>query len=475
MTALLRRPRVLLTAVLAVGLLLPAAPASAQTDPLWIAIDGGPISGYDNAVGVAVNPVNGTVNVTGAVPGRERRPGQFTNFDYANVAYRAGDGARVARALYNGPGTEDPDGLDNDFPSAIAADPRSGNVYVTGTSQGMGTGRDYATVAYGPNGARLWVARYHGGGTDNAMDMTVNPATGDLYVTGWSARGGAVDYATVAYGRDGRLLWEARYNAGGGGSNLAEAVAVDPASGNVYVTGSSSSGAEDQFATVAYSAAGDQLWAVEYDRDGNDRPSDIAVDPGNGNVYVTGFSAGSPTNAADLATVAYRADGTPLWEATYDDPDDRTAVAVGLAVHPLTGDVSVAGTLEDDFGVSSSILTLTYSAGGTTLWADEYAGAGNAVNRAVAISLDQRTGTTYVTGMSDTFEVGVDSDPKIATIAYDNTGNRLRADIYDSTGSDVPQAMAVDAGTGRLYVTGYTTALDEDGDYLTLAYPAAGR
>jgi len=43
---------------------------------------------------------------------------------------------------YNGPGNG------QDFATAMAVSPASGTVYVTGQSDGINTGPDYATVAY---------------------------------------------------------------------------------------------------------------------------------------------------------------------------------------------------------------------------------------------------------------------------------------------------------------------------------------
>ena len=51
---------------------------------------------------------------------------------------------------YNGPGNS------GDQARAIAVD-GSGNVYVTGGSDGSGTSGDYATIKYDPQGNELWV------------------------------------------------------------------------------------------------------------------------------------------------------------------------------------------------------------------------------------------------------------------------------------------------------------------------------
>ncbi|MCI0450683.1 MAG: SBBP repeat-containing protein [Chlorobi bacterium] len=54
----------------------------------------------------------------------------------------------------------------SDFGRSLCVD-ESGNVYVAGQSQGIaGTGFDYGTVKYSPNGALLWAQRYNGPGSN---------------------------------------------------------------------------------------------------------------------------------------------------------------------------------------------------------------------------------------------------------------------------------------------------------------------
>src|SRR3989442_6339982 len=90
---------------------------------------------------------------------------------------------------YNGPG------MGFDVGGSVVTD-LAGNVYVTGTSMGSGTGLDYVTIKYSPSGAPspTWpdvgfgvgVRRYNGpvSGFDEAIKIFVDPM-GNVYVTGY--------------------------------------------------------------------------------------------------------------------------------------------------------------------------------------------------------------------------------------------------------------------------------------------------
>jgi hypothetical protein len=98
--------------------------------------------------------------------------------------------------------------------NAIALD-SAGNVYVTGQSPGPGTGNDYATIKYSPDGQELWVQRYDGPahGDDVATAIAVAP-DGSVYVTGWSTTASnLIEITTIKYAQSPGLTLDTNRNA----------------------------------------------------------------------------------------------------------------------------------------------------------------------------------------------------------------------------------------------------------------------
>ncbi len=152
--------------------------------------------------------------------------------------------------------------------TAIAVD-ASGNVYVTGESYGSGTYYDYATIKYNSNGVEQWVKRYNGPGNsgDYAASIAVD-GSGNVYVTGRSEGSGTSDdYATIKYNSNGVEQWVQRYNGPRNFYDYAYAIAID-GSGNVYVTGMSVGSIWSSYATIKY-----QQNPVSVEQDKSNLPS----------------------------------------------------------------------------------------------------------------------------------------------------------------------------------------------------------
>ena len=310
----------------------------------WVARYDGPGHDLDTAMAIAVDP-SGNVYVTG------RSTGSGANYDCATVKYSpSGQEAWVAR--YNGPGNGYDEGR------AIAVD-GSGNVYVTGPSAGSGGDFDYFTIKYDGSGSVQWIARYNGPGNENDFAYAlVLDSSGDIYVTGTSAGVGSnLDYATIKYNLAGQQQWIARYNGPGNDSDGAYAIALD-GSGNVIVTGGSvgTTYPDYDYATIKYNSAGQQQWVARYDGPAHDRDEapHIAVDRVD-NVYVTGYSTGLGTDY-DYTTIKYSPAGEQEWVARYNGPVNGGDVAYAVAVDTF-GNVYVTGSSD---GNNSDYATIKY-------------------------------------------------------------------------------------------------------------------
>jgi uncharacterized delta-60 repeat protein len=267
---------------------------------LWVALYNGPGNGPDMARALKIDD-SGNVYVTGYSSGNE------TGYDYATIKYDP-NGNQLWVKRYNGPGNGD----DQPYAHALEVD-GSGKVYVTGRSHGSTTGDDYATVKYSSDGNQVWVARYNGPANNNdwATALVVD-GLGNVYVsgvTGYSTGGGTrYDYTTIEYDPNGNQLWVASYNTSlklYAYPVILAVLAMDDL-GNICLAGNRyDSGTGYDWATVKYDADGSQLWVTNYNGPGNssDEIYDLAVDS-SGNVYVTGWSVGSGTNA-DYTTIKY--------------------------------------------------------------------------------------------------------------------------------------------------------------------------
>src|SRR5258706_194498 len=326
-------------------------------------------------------------------------------------------GAQLWVRRYNGPGNN----LGNDdVARSVAVSPDGTTVYVTGYSQGT-ISDEYATIAYNTaTGARLWVSRYNDPSNygAEANSVAVSPDADTVFVTGSdNAASNGDDYVTGAYNAaTGATQWVRRYNGPGNGVDQAYAVAVSPGGGTVYITGASigSAGAWDD-ATIAYSAAtGATRWLRRYSSSyGTSQGHALAVSPGGGTVYVTGFSVGGASEE-DYRTVAYNAvTGARRWARRYNGPGNGTDEASSVAVSPGGTTVYVTGyspgaTSGDDYA------TVAYNAAtGATRWVQRY-GSGGGASQASAVAVSPTTGTVFITGYSTSLTSGED----YLTIAY---------------------------------------------------------
>ncbi|UCG92588.1 MAG: SBBP repeat-containing protein [candidate division WOR-3 bacterium] len=362
---------------------------------------------------------------------------------------------------YNGPGN------DVDIACAVAVDD-SGNVYVTGSSIGINTLEDYATIRYDVSGDSIWVSRYDGvwGGTDYPIGLIVD-SSNNVYVSGSSMGMDATyDYATIKYSSSGDTLWVRLLSGLWGDIDYVSAFDVNE-EGNVFVTGTTRyAWTYLNYMTVKYNNIGDTLWVRVYNHtaDKDDSATAIATD-GDGNVYVTGQSWGYVTGY-DYTTVKYDAVGNEVWVSRYNGISDSTDIAKAIVVDNV-GNIYVTGESWTT-GSGYDIVTVKYNGNGDTIWTRRYNGSGNSYDYASALLLDDENNVCVI-GYAR--EVNID----YCTIKYDSAGNELWVAHYNGVGNGADMAYAaVLDDSGNVYVTGASFGSGTLGDYATVKYDING-
>ena len=330
--------------------------------------------GADYAYGIAVDG-SGNVYIAG-------KSSNGSNWDFLTVKYDSLGNIIWADTIDNG---------NDEYAHGVSVD-RNSSVYVTGQSNN-GSNWDFLTVKYDSLGNIIWADTIDNGNGDGAFGISIgeggNINGSYIYVTGGSYINSKWDWLTVKYDSLGNILQaDTLYN---NSNNYIEpaGVAVD-SSGNVYVTGYSYNGSNDDYLTVKYDSLGNIVWADTLDNGIDDDAYGIAVD-GSGNIYVTGYSyIGSNY---DYLTVKYDSLGNIVRVDTLDNGSDD--LAYGIAVDG-SGNVYVTGYSYN--GSNDDYLTVKYDSLGNIVWADTL---DNGIDDdAYGIAVDG-SGNVYVTGRSD--------------------------------------------------------------------------
>ena len=329
-------------------------------------------------------------------------------------------------------------------PSAIDA---NNNVYVTGYTYFSGT-PDITTLKYDASGVLLWSVHYNNGGTDKANAITLDQS-GNIYVTGFSdGTTSGSDYVTIKYDVNGNQIWSSRYNGVGNSADISNTIAVD-ASGSTFVTGKSTNlNGNTDYVTIKYNSSGVQQWANTFNGTGNGNDEGIAIGLGSGNrLFVTGNSK-SLSSQNDITTLRLNSNtGAIAWTKSANGSANNNDRVYSLLADG--NDVVVCGSILNN-STSDDYLILKYNGNnGNTIWQNTYNGFGY-YDAATAIIKDA-TNNYLVTGLSfDNLKY------EYHTIKFNSNGVQQWINRFNTNSSffSVTPKIATDNIANHYYVCG---------------------
>ena len=430
-------------------------------------------------------------------------------------------------------------GNSRDEAYALAIHPQTGEIYVAGytlssnfpkTAGGAQTGciscindlPDIFVARLNLDLTQILQVTYLGGRSrDEAYALAIHPTTGEVYVVGAT---NSTDFPKTTGGVQANKhrnydAFVARLNSnlnqilqstylGGSERDEAHAIAIHPATGEVYVAGYTYSndfpktdgGARtynDGDFDVFVARLNKELTRIFQSTYLGGRDFDFAkalvIHPRTGDVYVAGetksTSLPNTTNGAQAAygggdydafVARLNSDLTKILQSTYLGGKGRDS-AYALAIHPETGDVYVAGeTKSTDFPNTTGGAQAGYGGGYKDAFVvrlnsnlnqilqSTYLG-GNDWDEAYALAIHPKTGDVYVAGYTKSTDfpnttggaqAGYGGGYKDAFVARLNSNltQILQSTYLGGLGWDEVNALAIHPKTGEVYAAGRTSS-----------------
>lgn len=354
-------------------------------------------SGNDIGYALAIHPISGEVFVAGSTDSAAF-PGALGGAQ--NLYGGASDGfvTRFNDALTSRLQSSYVGGSSADIVSSLAIAPASGEVFVAGWTSStdlpgalagaqasVGGSNDAFITRFNATLTARLQSTYAGGTSDDyALAIAIHPSSGEIYVAGYTdstnvpgifggaqnVKSGGIDALVVRFNAALTTRLQATY-LGGANSDVAYALAIHPASGEVYVAGSTntsdfpgigggaqsaSNGLIDAFVTRFNAALTARLQSTLLSGSSGDIAYAIAVHPLTGEVIVAGSTSsadlpgtnGGARNAfgggsTDAFASRLSASLTARLQSTYLGGSGAD-VARAVAIHPASGDVVLAGS-----------------------------------------------------------------------------------------------------------------------------------
>jgi len=371
---------------------------------------------------------------------------------------------------------------EDDYSRSVAVD-ASGNVYLSGTTEGdlggpSAGGSDAFLTKFDPDGGELWTTQIGSSSNDSSSSVAVDK-WGNIYIGGTTGgnlggtNAGSRDAFLSKFDSDGNVLWKTQI--GTSSPDVCTSVAVDN-SGNAFVSG------WIQGTIYGRNPWEDDAFLSKFDPDGNkvrtirissadsfDHGKCVTVDASQ-NVYFGGSTKGDlggrNSGFFDAFLIKFGSNGGEDWRTQFGTStwDHIWSVAVDAS-----GNAYVSGYTGGDLsgphagGYDDAFLS-KFDSGGNQLWTKQIGTRGSDVSQSVAVDA---SGNAYIGGWTGGDLGGSSAGSYDAFLwKFDPDGNEVWTTQIGTSSEDRSYSVVLDA-SGNVYISGRT-----GGD---LGGPSAGR
>jgi|JI10StandDraft_1071094.scaffolds.fasta_scaffold77309_1 hypothetical protein len=478
-------------------------------------------SGSDAAYAIAVHPLSGDVYITGFTDSSGNNlTGAVGSYDATYnggtgdvfVARLSSDLTRLVAATYLG-------GSSFDIGKAIAIHPHTGDVYVAGRttsttgfpagvsagvqpSHGGGFG-DAFVAQFSADLKTLRATTYLGGnGDETAQGIAIHPVSGEVYVVGDTQQSGSNTFPVsigalqTVYGDGGRDAFITNFSAnlnirnastflGGSGNDIANAITIDPVSGDLFVVGDTGSngfpgsasgaqttlnGSTDAFVSRINRLLSSVIRSTYLGAGSTDSALAVAIHPLWRELIVSGQTGAATSGAAfpGLAGAPQSTNGgtvgttdafitrlnlalTSVPQSTFLGSANGTESGRGLAINGDTGEIYIAGTSNSTPFLTPVVANEAYQ---TTLSANEMFVA------RYRADLRERMQVTYLGTNNNEFALGLAIHPVGGTVLV--AGYTGSSSFPGTNGTPTAHSGSDDATVSAFTpdLTAYNTAPD---------------
>ncbi|MFX1294321.1 MAG: SBBP repeat-containing protein [Promethearchaeota archaeon] len=328
----------------------------------------------------------------------------------------------------------------NDYGWCIAID-SSNDLYIGGTTNETGE-LDVIIIKVDSDGNHLWNVTWGSPGPDVVHGIALD-SSGNIYITGstFGYGSGIYDLFIAKFNSIGYKQWNYTWGLGDPlSTSWGHSLIID--GNDIYIAGDADPGlgVSMDLALVKYNTAGTRLWNVTWG--GSDSDYGWGIIKKDSTLYVVGRTDSYGAGNSDIALIKFSASNGALldnvtWGGTGDDSGGDLLI--------IDDSIYIAGSTVGLSGYTDGVL-LKYDLSLNLKWAQTW---GNVGNENISSTKIANCGSSlYVTGTNSLFDPTID----VHLAQFNLSGSLLDRESWDSGDADLVGDIVVDSTNNNTYI-----------------------